>query len=178
MKVWWRVRVCKIKSFSEIKYPVLNFRGCSEGIGDALPGFALILNASGSKGKSVTPFYFFSCSDWFSHDCSAVQEKEKAWRFQASIHIVHLCTASFHKRPSAANHPSSAQAGRESNTTSPFHSKPTAQVPRCRDSNSFNTLIGQKTAKTRTTNSHQKLSQYSWSHMGVHSTQLIAPRYF
>lgn len=49
---------------------------------------------------------------------------------------------------------------------------------RYRDLNSLNTLIGQKTAKTRTTNSHQKLSRYSWSHMGVYSTQLIAPWYF
>lgn len=140
-----------------------------------LASFWMLLD---QKGRALLPFIFSHFLIDFRMIAVLSMRKKRHSNFQASIHIVHLCTASFHKRPSATNHPSSAQAGSESNTTSPFHSKNTAQVPRCRDSNSFNTLIGQKTAKTCTQNSHQKLSQYSRSHMGVHSTQLIAPWYF
>lgn len=91
-----------------------------------------------------------------------------------------LFTLAFSTRPPSTHCPAlqtaPRQGGMESSPGSTFCHEPAARpAPRCQDLNTCNTPILQKAAKTRATNSHQKLSQYPWSHTGVCSARSIAP---
>lgn len=74
---------------------MVNFRGCSEGTGDALPAFGPILNAAGAEEKSVTLSFSHVLIDFHMIAVLSTRQ-ERHGDFQAFIHIVLLCPASFH----------------------------------------------------------------------------------
>lgn len=77
---------------SELKYPTVPYRDCSKGSGNVLPALAPIFDATGSKD----PLLFSHVLIDFHMIAALSMRKKRHGYFQASIHIVLPCTASFH----------------------------------------------------------------------------------